>query len=426
MLCCWKLVKVVSNFLLWAALMKAATEFEGKKSFDSSFFPDEYVSQVTSSNEKYIVFRLERLGLMNRIRSMVDWYLVAKLLGRKLIVNWKPSFDCNVEFNDLFEAAPKDVLILKHDIPVTSNSSSFIERAAHRYNLSMKIIDTDSNNLLGKRNVTFFVSKEKFFSAWENISLLVTDHDARFVLEDVPCSYYLHQHSLILSQFKPHSSIVSIVNDVMKLFTTSIPVGVHIRMHDSRYDWEIIPSLKSQYAQSFGYGATLEDFVRVMKEIENHFRFSGTTAGVSDDTNNRTNQTTLIRFFIASNDFLIKREILKVFPTAISLSSEISRESLAGIQHALAEWLIISQCALILNTYGSSFALEASFYGKKPLASLWENRLVFMENSVLHYCGMLQFATYYSLNAQPITLIEGESVNYRKVGTIINVKFIFI
>jgi hypothetical protein len=363
-------VNVVIKFLLWAALMKASTEFERNKKFDSFFFTDEYVSKVATSNEKYIVFRSERLGLMNRLRSMVDWYLVARLLNRKLIVNWRPSFECNVEFTDLFDAAPKDILVLKYDIPVTSNSSSFIERAAHRYNLSMKIIDTESNNLLGKRNLTFFISKEKCFSAWANISLLVTDHDGRFVFEDVPCSYYLHQHSSILSQFKPHSSVVSVMNDAMKLFTDTIPVGVHLRMHDSRYDWEIIPSLKSQYAQSFGYGATLEDFVGVMKEIENHFRFSG-TAGDSDDTNNSTNQT-LIRFFIASNDFLLKKEILKLFPTAVSLSSEISRESPAGIQHALAEWLILSQCSLILNTYGSSFALEASYYGKKPLASLWE------------------------------------------------------
>ena len=54
-------------------------------------------------NKRYIILRLHRLGLANRIRSMADWYQIVGQFERHLLVSWLPTPDCNVSFTDMFE-----------------------------------------------------------------------------------------------------------------------------------------------------------------------------------------------------------------------------------------------------------------------------------------------------------------------------------
>ena len=54
-------------------------------------------------NKRYIILRLHRLGLANRIRSMADWYQIAGQFERHLLVSWFPTPDCNVSFTDMIE-----------------------------------------------------------------------------------------------------------------------------------------------------------------------------------------------------------------------------------------------------------------------------------------------------------------------------------
>ncbi len=58
---------------------------------------------------------------------------------------------------------------------------------------------------------------------------------------------------------------------------------------------------------------------------------------------------------------------------------------------ALIEWLVLSECSLILHTYGSSFAMEAALVNRRPLVGLWENITIFHYDERLPYCGHMQF-----------------------------------
>lgn len=129
-------------------------------------------------------------------------------------------------------------------------------------------------------------------------------------------------------------------------------VGIHYRSHDQIQDWEVVPPYddSSQNAKKFGDGARLEDFEEVMNSIESHFN-SGRIVNVEQKTN--------VRFYIASNTDDAKNYFMNKFTDSISLrGGEYSRHSKEGIRFALLEWLLLSECALIINTYGSSFAVE--------------------------------------------------------------------
>jgi hypothetical protein len=323
--------------------------------------------------------------------------MIARFLRRKLIVHWKPTRECNVEFHELFKSIPKDISVLPFDIPVSSSSVEFIQEAADRYNMTMKVLDIKKNQLWGERNVSFFLTKDFFL--WDDYSILFTDYDGRFTFEEVPCQFYYDQHSKLLRQFEPIDEIAAVVNQVSDFFVTALPIGVHIRTFDRRYDWEIVPPLQGTHATAFGQSATVEDFIRVMKHLETHLTYPAADA---------SKPLPLVRFFVTSNDYLAKKEIIKHFPTALSLSSEISRETTEGLRHALTEWLILTKCSLLLNTFGSSFAVEAAFYSHSPLLGLWEaGSLVLQENPHVKYCGSLHFAKYLSSKATRGSFVQG-------------------
>ena len=72
-----------------------------------------YLPQLRSSffdgadmDERFIVVKVSRLGLANRLRTLADWYNIAVTQNRTLLVNWIPAADCNVMLTDLFESGP--------------------------------------------------------------------------------------------------------------------------------------------------------------------------------------------------------------------------------------------------------------------------------------------------------------------------------
>jgi hypothetical protein len=375
----------------------------------SLFFSKERIEREKDhfvKNKKVIILNVDRLGLMNRIRAVVDWYSIAEMSNRRLLVNWRPSYDCNVEFRDLFEKAPEDLTVLRYHIPVTTNSTSFILQAATRSNFSVRIIDNDEQLWNPVHNFTFFASNQLKFSSED---IIVTSFLGRITFEDIPsCHYYDFEHSKILSQFIPKTYFNDIVDQVINdFFQDFIPVGIHIRIHDSRYDWEIVPPEEGMLAKNFGDGATINDFITIMTNLELSF-----PSLISSEN------SSLIRFFIASNDFRVKQEILKHFPTAISISQEISRESSSGMDHAFIEWLILSRMSLLIHTYGSSFASEASLVNNIPLIGIWEGNAIHYQSSYLKYCGDLkvaQFLTRDLRSSPPASYYEGDAVNKRQV-----------
>ena len=67
-------------------------------------------------NTKYILIRLHRLGLANRLRAIADWYQIAVSSHRHLLVSWLPTYDCNATFIELFVDGPDGIIYYRPDI----------------------------------------------------------------------------------------------------------------------------------------------------------------------------------------------------------------------------------------------------------------------------------------------------------------------
>ena len=169
----------------------------------------------------------------------------------------------------------------------------------------------------------------------------------------VSCQHYLYSRSNFLSSLVPHQKDIDFISDIQhRYFQTHLMVGVHFRSHDHVQDWEVVPPYDdtSTEAKPFGDGAGLQDFEEVMHSMEYHFNREG-----KNDIRGKKK----LRFFIASNTDAAKDYLLEKFADAISLrGGDYNRDSNEGIRFALLEWLLLSECALIINTYGSSFAVE--------------------------------------------------------------------
>lgn len=58
------------------------------------------------ADKRYLVVRIHRLGLANRLRCIADWHQIAVRSDRHLLVSWAPTYDCNITFPGLFIAGP--------------------------------------------------------------------------------------------------------------------------------------------------------------------------------------------------------------------------------------------------------------------------------------------------------------------------------
>ena len=77
----------------------------------------------TTSDKRYLIILISRLGLANRLRSIADWHQIALLSGRSLLVAWQANADCNALFTDLFESVPRGVRILPFQLPTGENEA---------------------------------------------------------------------------------------------------------------------------------------------------------------------------------------------------------------------------------------------------------------------------------------------------------------
>ncbi|KAJ1432033.1 hypothetical protein B484DRAFT_35638 [Ochromonadaceae sp. CCMP2298] len=331
-------------------------------------------------DERYIVLILSKLGMANRLRSMADWYHVASLSNRTLLVSWEAARGCNAKFSDLFESGPPRMHVLAQSVPAGDEGIAAVETAAQRANMSAIGLYEELETEMWARPHTSFVMRRAL--ALSEHQVLVTTYDGITSVEDVPCQRYMKMHSQFLRDLIPTPATRDLVQEVRGLFKGRTMVGVHYRAHDAQQDWAVVPPLMGNNAAGeFGSGRTFDDFVSAMGGIQQHFAY----------TDHQGQPASQVRFFIASNDPQAKERLLRAAPDAVAIHGEYSRDSLGGMRFALAEWLLLAQSQLILNTYGSSFAEQAAMVKERPLVGVWEGELVHHHSMFLPYCGHLQF-----------------------------------
>jgi hypothetical protein len=286
----------------------------------------------------------------------------------------------------LIKSGPSNLKVLPFAIKQTDEGKKFVEDAAAQFNLSYSFLHVERGSLLVEHKLLF-----------SDTNVVLAFESGQRALRDIPCSYYMQKKSDFFHSLVPIDEIQTAVENVKNNhFQDNVYIGVHMRMHDEVHDWSIVPpasSLPNQEATQFGVAATVNDFVRVLQ---------GIILNWSRDNRQK------FRIFLASNSREAKIEVMKHLPFIVTMDGfNLNRDSVGGVQCAFAEWLLLSQSSLIINTYGSSFATEAAVVNKVPLVGIHEHALMHHYDISLTFCGLLQYFRTYGTTGRKGNYVEG-------------------
>jgi hypothetical protein len=128
----------------------------------------------------------------------------------------------------------------------------------------------------------------------------------------------------------------------------------------------------------------------------------------NDQPGRRNAPASQVMFFIASNSQDVKEYLVDMFPdNAISLLGSLDRNTTEGMMMAVAEWFVLSECDMVINTYGSTFALEAAQKNKAPVLSIHGHKIVYHHDIRLPFCGDLNYLQTYTKNLEVSEYKEG-------------------
>lgn len=170
-------------------------------------------SSSLSSSKRYLILHLDRLGLGNRLRSLADWYHVAGLSNRILLLSWVPTVECNVTFDELFENGPSNFHLLSSPFPI-GNSEAIASAATLATNSHLSFGTLLTHNTPSRIETNYFFEHSERFLLFQEINILFTNFDAPIVLPDTPCPTHLSMRSSFYSSLIPISEIRSTVEDV--------------------------------------------------------------------------------------------------------------------------------------------------------------------------------------------------------------------
>lgn len=388
-----------------------------------------FVGSGHDDGTNYLILQVRTHGLANRMRVIADMSIIAAQTNRKLLFSWQPTIECNISFIDVFEEiGTSNVRLLPFILPYDGDdAASIISNMAAEHHLPF--VKMDHEGFLMPHTVI----------ADRSIRVVFTNYNGVVSLASTPCEVYTHQRSQFLSSLVPVPEIRHTVGEIMEThFSTTMMVGVHYRAHDKDFDWNVVPPLATDKAQSFGYGAGVAEFSRIMEAVQAHFAHqlvhtykggvkkkkaqgdsisnsgAGKGGGEGEEVELPVDQLS-IRFFLASNDEGTKEQLIRQFPNLVALGPASGpgngRSSSEGMTQAVIEWLLLSKAALIINTYGSSFAIEAAQINRTPLVGIWGGYYLYYNDPKMPYCGNLQFIKNYGKQGQDSTYTEGTSDN---------------
>jgi hypothetical protein len=341
--------------------------------------------------------------LANRLRAIADWYVISMLSDRILLVSWTKDAQCNIKFNELFETVPNGIRILPYVIPKV-DGLNVVSQIASSLDLTSVIMDDSWKiSLNSNPDDHGFVLRDNEIKSYTNV--IITNHVGLITLEGISCQQYFSMRSNFYSSLIPVPFVRESIQDIHNnYFSKHILIGIHYRAHEENFDWQVVPPRVQQTeANKFGQGANEQDFERLMTLIDRKFTYI--------DKNGQVHKT--YKFYIATNSPQSKDFFHDKFPeTSVSINETLIRSSAKGSLYSLVDWLMLSKAAIIINTYGSSFATEASQVLNRPLLSIWDGLTVHHMNTALQFCGHMQYLRSYG-KGKVSTFTETGSVGNR-------------
>ena len=259
-------------------------------------------------------------GLGNKLLGLASACAVARRLDRELLVNWKREVGCNVKASELFELPVKVVETSENGLkkePLAHLAGSAV-RKMYRKRATRFLECGDVERIRqegGYQELLAVIRREPVIYIKSFGPLCELGPDSLAFLK--PCRQIEEKGRSLFSRLDPHT------------------VGVHVRRTDHTEAIENSP---------------LSLFAERMR------------AECAADGN--------VRFFVATDDETVKRELSALLPDAGLLFHEsgiIDRNSREGVMDAFIEMLALSRCRKILGSYNSTFSLLPSYIGNVPL-----------------------------------------------------------
>lgn len=247
-------------------------------------------------------------GLCNRMRTISSGIQIAHELSIVPTIYWNKTLDCNTYFQDLFKMPPT-----KYCKVVENNSILF--KFANKNNVKIPLL---------LQKIVYDQVLYRYNIKDGNIFNVIDLSRERLLL----ASYHtMYKHFDMTKIFVPTADIQKEIDDVVCKFDHTI--GVHIRRTD-----HVLSKKESP----------LESFIRVL--------------------NNEINKDDLVSFYLATDDFEVKKEIVRIFGNRIiTCNCELSRSSLEGMKYAVVDLFCLSRTARIIGSASSSYSETASELG---------------------------------------------------------------
>lgn len=259
-------------------------------------------------------------GLGNRLLGLGSAYAVAQQLGRKLVVIWKREVGCNIRADELFDLPVEVVEISENGYkkePVAQISGNLQKRKWR--NAAGRFLECDD------------VERIRQEGGYEALLHTVEQEPVLYMKSFGPvCELDASKFSFL----RPAKTIQEKGSPLFDRLNEHF-VGVHVRRTDHT---EAIAN------------SPLSLFTDQMKQE------------MQADPD--------VKFFVATDDMTVRRELLASLPEEVLLfpeSNVIDRDSREGLEEAWIEMLTLSKCRKILGSYNSTFSLLPSYIGNIPL-----------------------------------------------------------
>jgi len=252
-------------------------------------------------------------GLANRLRALASASIVAEYTGRNLFVNWIPSKECNVEWEELFLNQ-----IESHPLPLSS------------YQVGINLYDDTVIPMSWYQDIPRLSVRDE--------SYLVAVHTCRnFQPEEMTNEAYKEAKSLFYRNLLPVETVEKTVRDMQKRYFDGCDiVGVHIRRKDH------LTFLKKDHRLV----CPTKLFVEAMENI--------------------LHAKPERKFFLATDDEREEEFIRQLFPDNVIVYEKegLGRNTTKGMQDALVDWVLLSKTSRIIASYASSFSQEAGIVNR--------------------------------------------------------------
>ena len=245
-------------------------------------------------------------GFANRLRMIASSYILAQYMKLDHYIIWKPYTDCNIDFDDIFEKHPFQLI---NEEIISKSKYVYFGNNIHSQNIMDKILNPG------------------------NVNYIVLSGGHEFKHPAMNCDEFLK------AKYKLYNKIKFKTNDLS--FLPDKYACIHIRTVKT----EDKKDIEANKCCDFPNNSPIEEFLALTKKIEDDFPI-----------------------YIISNDIQVVNTFIHHFPNKQIYTSytRVFNRDKNGIQSALNDFVILSKAEFIIGSYYSSFSDEACFVNLTP------------------------------------------------------------